>query len=236
MRWVSLTLAKTPPDSARFRGRSRAMIFSSEASVTCSSTCCTDARDVLALRIRGEAPKLRADFRDSDIGRYLAIVGDAIMALQSFRVNRLAEGREAQHLAFVAQAAKPEDLRGLRVKRAKTVGAVGLAIAARIRLAAEQILELSAEKPTRAVIDAIAPAVGGVDQRIVVVGVKQRRERMREMMIVERYRPWPKAVVGEISPRVERPRGIADPLARHHAHEFVDFRVRQRRRPARARV
>ena len=52
---------------AKLRGRSRSKILSSEASVTCSRTCCTEAA-ISSRRRRGQLLQPGHDFAHSDVG------------------------------------------------------------------------------------------------------------------------------------------------------------------------
>ena len=105
----------------------------------------------------------------------------------------------------------------------------------RIGLAAKQVAEPSAFEAARAVIGPIAAAVGSVDQSIVIIGVEQRTQRVRQMVIVERDAGRPQALIGKVARRVEGHSRIADQLARHHADQFAFRPPTDRHRPSRTR-
>ena len=193
------------------------------------------SRDILAPPARGQLLQLGRDFAHPDVGCYLTVPANAIMSQQRPRMDRLAKGGEAQHLAFVPQTAKAEDLGRDGVELAEAIGVVGAAQAARTGLAAEQLPETPADQAASAVKNTVAAAVRGVDQRVVVVGVEQRSQRVREMMIVERYSVRPQALVGEKAPRVERALRMANPLPRHRFQEVAYFVARHGHRPSRTR-
>jgi hypothetical protein len=151
-------------------------------------------------------------------------------------MDGFAECREPQHFSLVAIGAKSEAGCRIIVEQPEAVGLVlGSAQLQRIRLAAEQVGQPPGPEAARAVVGAIAAAVGCIDQRVVIAGMEQSGERVRQMMVVEGDARRPQSLVGEVARRIEGQSGIADPLARHRADQFALRAARNRKRPSRAR-
>ena len=71
----------------------------------------------------------------------------------------------------------------------------------------------------RRIEDAVAAAIGGVDQRIIPVGVEQRAQRMRRMMVVEEDVTGAEPVVGQEPADVEHPLRLAEAPSAEHAEQ-----------------
>ncbi len=125
------------------------------------------------------------------------------MARQPPRMDRFTERGEAQHFDFMAQAPESESFGRYGIELAEAIGVVGGPEGTRVRLAPEQLAQASLDEASRAVKNTVAASIRRVNQRVVVVGMEQRGQSMRKMMIVECYSAGPKALVREKAPRVE---------------------------------
>ena len=155
----------------------------------------------------------------TEIRTHAAAVINGKMRADFFRQDRLAEGREPGQLALMAPRDEAERARHRLIGVAQTVGRQGVE---QTFLAAVDRRQRAVGEMAMAVIDRIATAVGGDQERVVPVGVEQRRQRVRFVMIVEKHcrvvaEAAGAAEFGDVENVVDLRRVVAQKLRRHVA-------------------
>ncbi len=188
------TLAKTPPATASRRWPCRRSRLRTEAAIFSSRTNWIDAADIG-----------RGSYSRANVTIALCIARSEAKSLPISSVIIDPENgdrflrRQAVH---GAETGKPRELAFVPVHPVAQSAWVGVAVGQPqncFRTAIAAAAPTSASSPNRhvsapsraqpvAVVDIIAAPIGRVDQRIVPVGMKERRQAVREMMIAEENR------------------------------------------------
>ena len=112
----------------------------------------------------------------------LALVVDPEMLDEGVIEGGLAESGEARHLAFMAEGQESQGLGGIGIGLAQAVDAPG---PLQLRLAAIELGQLAVPEEPHGILHIVAPAIGGIEQRLGPAGMEEAGERMGEMVIAE---------------------------------------------------
>src|SRR4029077_13947233 len=94
----------------------------------------------------------------------------------------LAESGEARHLALMAEGKEPQGLGGIGIDLAQAVDAPGLL---QLLLAAIELGQLAVPEEPDGILHIVAPAIGGIEQRLGPAGMEEAGECMGEMGVAE---------------------------------------------------